>query len=249
MAFRTDLVGWVVTRGRVTGGPQLFRTGDAARTWTAVDDTGPKHVFGTYALRVPRGDGDAIELAVSDPMGVSLRSISKDGTKVEQVARPEEMRAWAFTSVDDTWWMLGREASGSEVPRDAPAIRRLDATRAAISRTIDSPTWTDMGAVHFFDALTGVAGGETVSAERMPVLLRTADGGASWERAVLPESVAGGRIAAVVLTDAQVGWAAFNYVGRVGTIFLRTTDGGQHWTEAAGGLAIGRLRALMASGK
>jgi len=31
-------------------------------------------------------------------------------------------------------------------------------------------------------------------------------------------------------------------------VLLRTTDGGQHWTETSGGFALGRLRALLASG-
>ncbi len=261
MAFRTDLVGWVATRGRASGGPQLFRTDDGARTWTAVGDTGPTHASGTYALRVPPGDGDVVELAVSDPNGVSVRAISKDGpTKVESIAHASQMRAWVFAFREDTWWMFGREDGcsvrnescvdqvGGEVQVDFPAIRRVDAKRVSLDRLIDSPTWTDLRAGHFFDPQTGVAGGEAVSAVRVPVLLRTSDGGTSWERGVLPESVTGGRIAAVVLTDAQVGWAAFNYVGRLGTMLLRTTDGGQHWTETSGGLAIGRLRALMASG-
>jgi hypothetical protein len=262
MAFRTEQVGWVATRERFAGGPQLFRTDDGARTWTAVPDAGPSHAFGTYALRVPKGDGDVVELAVSDPDRLSVRLISKEGVKVESIAPAEQMRAWAFASVGDTWWMFGRqdacsvnggackpEEVGSEVRPDFAAIRRVDAKREAVSRTIDSPTWIDMRTGHFYDALIGVAGGQTLSDPgRMPVLLRTADGGASWERAQLPESAAGGAIAAVVLTDAQIGWAAFNYVDRVGTTLLRTTDGGRRWAEVGESLAIGRVRALAAVG-
>ncbi len=262
LVFRTDLVGWIATRGRLTGGPQVFRTDDGARSWTAVGDTGPKHVFGTYALRVPSGDEEVVELAVSDPHGVSVRTISKDAAaKVEPIAQASQIRAWTFAFSGDTWWMFGREDGcsirnescleevGGQAQVDFPTIRRVDAKRVAVDRLIDSPTWTDIRAGHFFDARTGVAGGETVVNGRVPVLLHTTDGGVSWERGVLPESVTGGRIAAVVLTNAQSGWAAFNYDGRPGTKLLQTTDGGQHWTETSGGLAIGRLRALIASGK
>ena len=259
LAFRTDLVGWIATRG-LTGGPQLFRTDDAGHTWVAVEHTGPKHVFGTYALRVPQGESDVVELVVSNPDSVSVRTISTDSAKVETIATAHEMRAWAFVSVGDIWWMLGRkdgcvvrnasciEELGGPVQVDFPAVRRVDAKRAFLDRLIDSPTWTDLRAGHFFDAQTGIAGGESVSGGRRPVLLRTSDGGVSWERGVLPDSVTGGRIAAVVLTTAQDGWAAFNYVGRPGTLLLRTTDGGQHWAETSGGHGIGRLRALMAPG-
>ena len=209
LAFRTDLTGWVVTRGRETGGPQLFRTDDGAKTWIAVDNTGTKHVFGTYALRIPQGSADVVELAVSDPTGVSLRTVSKDGIKVEAIARAEEIRAWSFASVGDTWWMLGREDVCSirkesceevsfEVTLDARVIRRVDAARGALDRPIDSLGWTDVGAIHFYDTLRGLAGGETVSDAHMPMVLSTMDGGDSWQRGELPESLTDGRITAVV---------------------------------------------------
>lgn len=260
LAFRTDLVGWIVTRGPMTGGPQLFRTDDGAKTWTVVEDTGPTHVAGTYALRVRSGDDDVVELAVSDPEGVSLRAVSKDGVKVEPIAPAAQMRAWVLVSSTDTWWMFGREdgcsvrnesclyEAGADVQMDFPAIRRVDAKRAALHRVIDSPTWLDIRAGYFFDPLRGIAGGESLGSDLVPMLLHTSDGGALWERSVLPESLTGGRIAAVVLTGAEEGWAAFNYVGRLGTVLLRTMDGGQHWTQTYDGLAIGRLRALMATG-
>jgi hypothetical protein len=263
IAFQTDLVGWIATRGLLAGGgPQLFRTEDAGRTWVPVEHTGSKHVFGTYALRIPQGDRDVVELVVSNPDSVSVRTVSKDGVRVETIASAHEMRAWAFVSVADTWWMFGRkdgcaarnescvEEVGGAVQVDFPAIRRVDAKRAALDRLIDAPTWTDIRAGHFFDTQIGIAGGQSVgSNRRRAVLLRTTDGGASWERGVLPDTVAaGGGIAAVVLTNAQEGWAAFNYGSRPGTVLLRTTDGGQHWTETSGGFALGRLRALLASG-
>jgi photosystem II stability/assembly factor-like uncharacterized protein len=259
MAFRNESLGWVATRGRIGGGPQLFRTDDGAQTWTAVPDTGPRHVFGTYALRLPDGEADVVELAVSDPYMVSVRKISKDGVTVERLAAAAQIRAWTFASVKDTWWMFGREEAcsanneacepetlGADARPDLAAIRRVDAKRAAVSRRTESAMSTDLRTGHFYDALTGVAGGHGVGDGFTPVLLRTADGGESWERGTLPENAAGGSIGAVVLTDAQSGWAAFNYVGRAGTMLLRTTDGGRHWLEVPGGLDVGHLRAFIA---
>ena len=64
----------------------------------------------------------------------------------------------------------------------------------------------------------------------LPAILKSADGGASWARQTLPDAVSGGdEIFAIDMADASNGWALGGGVD-LGTVVLRTTDGGGSWT-------------------
>lgn len=116
-----------------------------------------------------------------------------------------------------------------------------------IFRTTDAGTsWTDQTAdpdiagvemqdVFFIDADLGfVVGRDELSAEKHPVILRTADGGGSWVRADVPSSLSFSFLYAVHFADESNGWA----VGRgsrdgltSSAIILHTVNGGVSWTE------------------
>ena len=80
-------------------------------------------------------------------------------------------------------------------------------------------------AVDFFDAKTGWAVGEAGT------IIRTADGGATWQAPTTMPAVTGA-LNAVSFPDAADGWAVGD-----DAVILHTTDGGATWSSQATGLA------------
>jgi photosystem II stability/assembly factor-like uncharacterized protein len=126
-------------------------------------------------------------------------------------------------------------------------------TGAALLRTVDGgATWqavTPHGlkvsppfppAATYFDAthawITDGAQGET------PGIFRTADGGHTWKHATLPapaQSAGPIDISQIDFVDATHGWTLEDLGGGAGTFYfrlLRSTDGGAHWSQIAGGI-------------
>ena len=83
--------------------------------------------------------------------------------------------------------------------------------------------------VAFADALHGVIVGQAgVNGSVAPGVLRTRDGGQTWERIALPQPFDGIALQKVAFTDPTNGWA----VGSRGTV-LHTPDAGEHWQATA----------------
>lgn len=91
-------------------------------------------------------------------------------------------------------------------------------------RRIDTGTGENLWAVHFFDPLRGLIGGGATpwqnNEKSTGVILRTEDGGRSWQQA----HQGGFRISDFAFIDANTGYAA-----GVGGGLLKSTNGGKTW--------------------
>lgn len=89
---------------------------------------------------------------------------------------------------------------------------------------IDLPVTEWLRTVHFTDSLYGWAAGNN------GMILHTQDGGGSW---VIQDGPTQNNIADIFFLDRDRGWASsFNFTqSPYGTILLKTTDGGDNWTQ------------------
>lgn len=87
--------------------------------------------------------------------------------------------------------------------------------------------------VFFFDEMNGMAvgGSERIASLSHAVVLRTRDGGASWETAFVSEH-AGEWGWKITFPTPEVGYVSVERLRGVARV-LKTTDGGDTWTEAA----------------
>ena len=89
-------------------------------------------------------------------------------------------------------------------------------------KIVDTSSVYDYFDVFFIDSQTGYVGGGTDTMPYIPVLLRSQDGGMTWEEVSLPPGTH--TLRALHFPDAKHGWA----VGELGTAIF-TVDGGLNW--------------------
>jgi photosystem II stability/assembly factor-like uncharacterized protein len=90
--------------------------------------------------------------------------------------------------------------------------------------TITSGTTADLNDVYFFDEDTGFVAGDGLT------LKKTVNGGSSWSNATIDNSVMGGAINKISFNqDKTIGIAIVELNNS--SFFLRTTDGGNNWTN------------------
>jgi photosystem II stability/assembly factor-like uncharacterized protein len=183
----------------------ITRTADGGHTWASVSSPV------TSALRAVAFLPNGVGVAVGDG-GVLLRTENRGLSWVRRdVRRTTALRAVAFASAttvialgDDGVMLLSRDAGLSW-------DRRPSGTRAALR------------GVAFVDWVTGVAvGGDDRRWRAAQVVLRTTDGGATWQSV---QSKAAFRMYGVSVIGAR----SIVAVGEAGAI-LRSSDAGATWT-------------------
>ncbi len=162
--------------------------------------------------------GSEVAEVAQPPMAGALIEVSLAGSKWEIVrgSLPAGKNLQAIHFVDSlTGWVAG----------EAGAIYRTnDGGRSW--KPLLSPVAANITRIQFIDWNRGWMIGEVESkraAESETVLLRTTNGGRSWQSQVLPN------VLSFHFVNAQQGWA----VGRSATL-LKTEDGGQSWQPEEG---------------
>jgi photosystem II stability/assembly factor-like uncharacterized protein len=221
--FLTPTVGWAnafvvtVTEGHVSQYSRVVHTADAGRTWTVVNrvETYGVDVQPAFWFINPR-EGWLAWPTASEPLVHFRRTL--DGGQ--------------------TWRTVLSELPGSPVH-----LRFFDARAGCVAvSTIDGPrfgTTTTSGrawqfredplvsslgypdVLFFLDSKTGWLGGRR--------LLRTSDGGGSWQQGHLPPD-AGARFRDLFFLDAEHGWAIM--WKEQTSVLIRTDDGGRTWTRS-----------------
>lgn len=98
-------------------------------------------------------------------------------------------------------------------------------------QVVDTSSYFDYFDVFFLDSLTGFVGGGTDTFPYDPVLLKTSDGGLSWQSVSLPQGAH--TIRALYFANKKKGWA----VGEMGSL-IRTEDGGESWDTVNLGVSV-----------
>jgi photosystem II stability/assembly factor-like uncharacterized protein len=158
-----------------------------------------------------------------------LVALALAGVGVHSAARPP-------TNIDDVEFLNAR------VGFLTASTGQFDHEPARIQRTTDGGrTWHDvwarprthLGWIAFADARHGFVGGDGF-------ILRTRDGGRTWTRArmVLPRRLKGQRLFLLRLDPTfvtlTIGFAVTDPASWSGPVFLRTSDGGVHWSHVRG---------------
>jgi len=119
---------------------------------------------------------------------------------------------------------------GSEMYRGL-FLRTTDAGRTWVSRgTLPESTYYVIS-LAFLDSATGCITTSMTYSPGKAGILKTMDGGTTWARCVVPDSVAD--LASIRFVDSTLGFAAgYRMTGSVASgVILRTTDGGGNWTS------------------
>lgn len=195
-------------------GVELWRSTDQGQTWTGVPNPSRQFLYGLHVV----SPGAAFALGAG---GTVLRST--DGG-----------RTWTSVPTPSAASVYTRVAFESD-RRVGAAVGYLGA-----ARTDDGgATWTSLTTPHTSgdfnyyavavapgDAAMVVAGFDYTG--NLPVLMRSADRGATWQEAVLPISIETyATVRDVVFAGGAVALAATSY-GQV----MRSTDAGRTWTDA-----------------
>jgi len=212
--------GWIAGGGFQIVGGLLGHTEDAGKTWRFTSNLTSRDGMSVLALHFfdsARGlaaTGSGAILATSDG--------GQNWTPAAQRGRVSGLSSFFFLD-ERRGWAAGH---GDVLRTDDGGDTWIPLTPEGVDTNYRSP----MRAIWFLDERRGWAAGMNAS------LMRTADGGVTWEGAVTPLA-AGEHLNFwdMFFVDGQTGWV----VGEEGTM-LATRDGGTTWTRQNTGLKDAR---------
>jgi len=218
--FTDALHGWIAGGSfEITGG-LIGRTSDGGRTWSFVSNLTARERMSVQAVHFFDSDngiaatGSGVILSTEDA-GESWSPVDRQGHSggISSLFFLDERRGWAA-------------GHGDVLRTDDGGDTWIPLTPEGVDTNYRSP----MRAIWFLDERRGWAAGMNAS------LMRTADGGVTWEGAVTPLA-AGEHLNFwdMFFVDGQTGWV----VGEEGTM-LATRDGGTTWTRQNTGLKDAR---------
>ncbi|MBM3316083.1 hypothetical protein FJY71_09685, partial [candidate division WOR-3 bacterium] len=199
----------------------IWQTTDGGDSWVRQNLGGPKHAARIRFTSPTHGwaaGGDMVQL-----------STTNGGQEWNQKLLPNppfpsettEYNGVAFVSETHGWIVAGRWPVGDTYAGGQGYVAKTT-DRGDNWELQRKDTTYDFYDCWFADAQNGwVVGGD--DRDFRAVVLRTTDGGASWQQQAVP--AAARFLRSVCFTSPDEGWAC----GRSGTI-IHTTDGGQMWT-------------------
>lgn len=202
--------------------PVVFGTNDGGETWHAVAIPGQVEIFGIYALGARSG---AVELVHRDGHALVAARLD-DGTLPPVVVSGGGSIGGlnAFSTVGPAGWIADME--GTAIYRSAAP----GAPWRTQPLALDLPATVQ--AIDVRDAGHGVAGGFASSLTRfVPLLLVSDDVAAAWRPAAIAEVPDGWAIRDVLRLRDDGGVAIASEITglAVGSLVLRSEDGGQSW--------------------
>lgn len=229
--FVTPLEGWatafeiVVSGGHVSQNSGVLHTSNAGKTWTPVAGVE------TYGV-----DGEPAFWFISAREGwIGWMTTSEDLDHLTRTANGGRRWLELTATTPGTWVHLRFFDPGLGYA----AVSTQDGPQFGITRD-GGETWRFRSeprqaglrypdVMFFLNPQVGWIGGATTQgSDFRPRLVRTVDGGDTWQAASFPPSVKGNPHDLFFL-DADRGWLVL--WDAPGTALLRTTDGGRTWTE------------------
>jgi len=236
VGFANELSGWV---GSVTESSRLLRTQDGGASWTLVDNLPPQAPPAICGLsivneRVLYGSG------TNEPDRATGVIKSVDGG---QTWTATDMGEHATLLVDILFvdesrgWVVGGKA---EVPNPG----RNDVIPVVLATEDGGQTWDNRLAgmegdfpkgewgwkIHFVNEEVGFVALEN---ESDGAILKTVDGGASWERKPVDDPQGNANLEGIGFVDEQLGWVGgWGDKDFKGGFTSETRDGGETWADA-----------------
>jgi photosystem II stability/assembly factor-like uncharacterized protein len=218
MDFTTATDGWLATASLADYAPAtIWRTTDGGGSWTAQTTRSGATITDLAASPAGECYVSGQTQGTSDWVGFVLHSSDDGATWTQEYAqktvKPEAV-AFASTTaiaVGDGALFLSRDATTGVWTQFAPGVRK------------------NLTKVQFMDAKLGWAVGWKST------ILRTTDGGRTWEPASVPSGIS---LEGIDMVTESVGWAVGCSGPQVpyadlgagyGAVVLRTQDGGRHW--------------------
>ncbi|HEX8083456.1 MAG TPA: YCF48-related protein [Solirubrobacteraceae bacterium] len=239
VAFATESRGWV----GVLEDParRLFETEDGGATWSVVTSVAalreaPPAICGLSVVdeRVVYGSGTN---EPSLPTGV-IKTVDGGRTWTAQ-----SMDAHATLLVDvlfpdaDHGWVVGGKA-----PPDVARPKRRDVTPVVLFTEDGGASWRNLvegldlpkgewgWKLHFVDEQVGYVSLENFSAG---AVLKTTDGGMTWERRAITDPQGNANVEGVGFADRDLGWVGgWGTADFSGGFTSETRDGGRTWVDA-----------------
>jgi len=231
--------GWIAGTQLIT--PIMFRISQDFTVWE--EQTLPAGIGAIRDLHFVSGQTG---WACGD-MGYIVKTVNGGQRWVKQETGTDVTLDGIFILDEQHGWSVGGYYDMADGKLSLDPIARLRETRAGgrthnatVLRTTDGETWEitlqgepyQLFEVHFVDALKGFAVGET-AVSHTEVMIRSLDGGITWEEVQLPPHPNGPyALYAVQFIDENTGFASGGGFGTlwVFTAVLGTFDGGETWS-------------------
>jgi len=217
--------GWIAGGGYEITGGLIGRTADAGKTWHFTSNLTPRDRMSVLALHMfDSGHG-----IVATGSGAILRTTDagENWAPVERRGHADSLSSLVFLDERRGW-----AAGHGDVLRTDDAG---ETWRSLTPEGVDVSYRSPVRAMQFQDERRGFVAGNDGS------LMRTADGGVTWERVSTPlPDGAPPHFWDMFFVDDQAGWV----VGEEGAI-LATRDGGSTWTRQDTGLKDARSAAKL----
>ena len=232
--------GWTVG-----GSGRVLRTTDGGATWSSRSADAGFRFFDVMAL----GAQSAVALAYDGPKSrLAIVSTNDGGETWQAVVRPHNELLRSICVLSPSHMLIAGELTGKN--RTGMLLESTDGGATWTRRLLNVKPWvTDMT---FVDATHGwILASDSQS---MPfssgygtVVLRTSDGGTTWQSTDLGK-ISDAGMTSLAFSDADHGWA-------MGDMVLKTSDGGATWQDAGVDVpmsptmrAVPMLRAAVCSG-
>lgn len=255
--------------GLLSNGKQLFRTNDGGSTWNIVPEftlrLDPMYTFLPYPMQWTSDsvcivlDAES-RLRISSDAGMTWRVMSSPSCDIEAFVFDASGAGFTFgrtlgicrTTDHGASWV--RSFDGYQLNNLYARAAMLNGSGCIVAgyngyilETADqglswgTPHVPEYGAfknVHFFDTNNGLVMATDLQ-QGDQWLLRTLDGGETWQRVLRHRVIAH---AAILYADAKTWWAVRSPTNDCDTVVYRSTDAGSTWVSMLHGIARDSLR-------
>ena len=246
VAFASETRGWA---GTLSGPARLLETSDGGTTWTAVTDlpeNGPEMICGLSVVSesVVYASGTNYPFPFEDnPRPAMMKTVDGGATWTGWDMTPVSvLLVDTFFTSPERGWVVGGHRPDSTVPAGGDG---RDNVKPVLLQTEDGgKTWVNRVAnlqdefsfgewgwkIQFLDDRIGFVSLENFNDG---AILKTTDGGESWERLEINDSQQNANLEGVGFTDENRGWVGgWGTPAFVGGQSSETSDGGRTWRDA-----------------
>jgi photosystem II stability/assembly factor-like uncharacterized protein len=223
LVFQDDATGWAVGANSATQA-LLFKTGDGGQTWSEQARGGSNDRWSSLAwLDTTTGYIEGYNMTSRAPFILHSVDGGQTWQKLPIPFTTGDINGLCLQPGGALWVpVYDSEAHSYHTWYSADGV-------AWSEREISPASGARLRSIFFPTSETGYAAGDTGGDHPIPLLMKSSDGGQTWQERPLP--LAEGSLTDVFFLDELNGFTSGS-IGDFGVI-LKTRDGGETWTESA----------------